>query len=140
MIIRRNLADQIISEHIARTTNVWHNLGEKDIENLDVTINVNLARNQARLILLTEKFIFSLLRHYKSSFFAYYEDIFETKKSYSGLIEFIQSEFNVDISEKIKFGIKKNKGDKRSLISNYDEIKTTIEEVVNRNNGRVNLQ
>ena len=74
-IRRRDLVEQIVSEHIARAANKWHELVQKDIQE-PISINVDQARDQARLILQSEAFFFYCLKPSNHMIAIEYDDIF----------------------------------------------------------------
>ena len=120
MIFRENLADQIISERIARHLNKWHNLTEDMLQGKTISLDLDDVANHARLILMAERFLFSYLRQYRNFHYLTYESLFAADSYPRDLAAFLGDQFKIEMPSKYKSIIKKNEGDKAQIVKNYE--------------------
>jgi LPS sulfotransferase NodH len=130
-IRRRNIVDQILSEHIARSAEKWHGLEEGDIDG-QIEINPALVAGQARLILQSELFLSGCLRSSNRMVAIDYEDLYQDGFVNPNLLSVLQSRLGVSLPSALKPSIQRNAPDKRQIVANYDEVSQAINDVLKR--------
>ena len=130
-IRRRNIVDQILSEHIARSAEKWHGLEDGDIDG-QLQINPALVAGQARLILQSELFLSGCLRSSNRLVAIDYEDLYQGGLVNPRLLRALQSKLGVDLPSELKPSIQRNAPDKRQIVANYDEVSQAITAVLKR--------
>jgi len=130
-IRRRNLVDQILSEHIARSTEKWHGLEEGDVVG-QIEVNTSQVASQARLILQSELFLAACLRPSNRMLAIDYEDLYQDGFVNPRLLSALQSRLGVDLPSSLKPSIQKNAPDKRQIVANYKEASQAITDVLKR--------
>ena len=124
-IRRRNIVDQILSEHIARSTEKWHGLEEGDIAG-------QIVAGQARLILQSELFLSGCLRSSNRLLAIDYEDLYQDGFVNPRLLSAMQSKLGISLPSSLKPSIQKNTPDKRQIVANYEEVSQAIADVLKR--------
>lgn len=130
-IRRRNIVDQILSEHIARSTEKWHGLEEGDIAG-QIQVNPNQVAGQARLILQSELFLSGCLRSSNRLLAIDYEDLYQDGFVNPRLLSAMQSKLGISLPSSLKPSIQKNTPDKRQIVANYEEVSQAIADVLKR--------
>jgi LPS sulfotransferase NodH len=130
-IRRRNIVDQILSEHIARSADKWHGLEDGDIEG-QIKVNPTQVVGQARLILQSELFLSGCLRSSNRFIAIDYEDLYPDGFVNPSLLRALQNKLGVDLPSVLKPSIQRNAPDKRQIVANYDELTQAIADVLKR--------
>jgi len=131
-VARKDLAAQIISEHIARAAAKWHDLTAEDMTS-DIEVPVPQAVRQARMVAETEKLLFDFFRPTKEVFPVWYEDLYAADGTVNaGLTGWLDSRFSLDLQAPLRPKIRKNTVSKKSVVRNFDEVTTRIEEMIAR--------
>jgi LPS sulfotransferase NodH len=131
LIRRRAIVEQVVSEEIARAANKWHGLEEGDIVG-QTTINPALVAAQARYIVQSETFFLGCLGKTGRLIAIDYEDLYPDGFVNPRLLLALQDALGIDLPLSLQPSIKKNVPDKRSLVSNYDEVSEAIEGILKR--------
>lgn len=129
-ILRRDLTGQVLSEFIARRSQKWHDLQNSDLPP-SFAAPVELATHRALQIIRTEKLMFGLLHRYPKSLFIAYEELYDDHGIAPRVIDFLRANFEVKMPDSINIPIRKNEGDKQSVISNYNEVDSAIRQLSN---------
>jgi LPS sulfotransferase NodH len=129
-IRRQNLADQIVSELIARHANKWHELTEGDVASA-FSVNIDVVRNQARLIIESENFLFNILKSRGCVSHAYYENLFVGNNVNPEILGVINQEFEMHL-ENASPSIKKSLIDKSAVVVNMEEARSAVDHVLKR--------
>ena len=130
-IRRRNIVDQILSEHIARSTEKWHGLEEGDVVG-QIQVDPNKVVGQARLILQSETFLFSCLRSSNRVLAIDYEDLYQDGFVNPRLLSALQTKLGISLPSSLKPSIQKNTPDKRQIVANYNEVSQAMVDVLRR--------
>lgn len=130
-IRRRNIVDQILSEHIARSTEKWHGLEDGNVVG-QIEVNPNQVAGQARLILQSELFLAGCLRSSNRLLAIDYEDLYQDGFVNPRLLSALQSKLGITLPPSLKPSIQKNAPDKRQIVANYKEASQAISDVLKR--------
>ena len=130
-IRRRNIVDQILSEHIARSAEKWHGLEDGDIDG-QIQVNSTQVAGQARLILQSELFLSGCLRSSNRFIAIDYEDLYQDGFVNPSLLRALQNKLGVELPPELKPSIQRNAPDKRQIVANYDEVSEAITGVLKR--------
>ena len=130
-IRRRDIVEQILSEHIARSTEKWHGLEDGDLSG-QIEVNPNQVAGQARLILQSERFLYGCLRPSQRLLAIDYEDLYPDGFVNPRLLSALQSKLGISLPSELKPSIQKNAPDKRQIVANYDEVSQAIADVLVR--------
>ena len=132
LIRRRNVADQILSESIARAADSWHNLTEEKLPPGPVQLEIADVAKRAGLICLSENLFSDFLKSSDRCFQVDYEDLFVDDVLSQQAKNRLQELFG----EKFVFGptspIRRNVVDKSAIVENYDEVIAAIADAVSR--------
>jgi LPS sulfotransferase NodH len=128
---RRNLLEQVLSGQIAQHTQKWHDLEIQDLPEA-ITTNWIEVREQARNILLGERHLYNAFLPSTPVYPVSYEDLFDEQGSVQQpLIQWLAQRFPaLEPTQTVKPSINKNQGDKRTLVVNYAEMQTMVDELV----------
>ncbi len=129
---RENLADQILSEHVARMSQKWHRLRAEDLPKEMPAADIGKLTTQARMVCLAEKFFARALSKYGKAVFLKYETTFDdgilNEKALGKISKMLEEEFL--IPRWCKFEI--NNVDKSTVVPNYHAAKAAIDEVATK--------
>ena len=129
MISRKSIADQIMSERIARHLDKWHNITAETDTAERFTIGIDRAVKHARQTLFAERFFYSKLKNYPHFQHVTYDDLYASDTYPEALTKFFSDEFEVKLPRAFKPTIKKNEVDKPSIVSNYADVVAEIDKV-----------
>lgn len=126
---RQDLAQQIASEVIARSTEKWHNLTEGDLDGARIEADLQNVRHQANQICQSEVFFWNCLRGSERAHFLTYESLFEN----GNLARAVQDMLSEMVGETLTFPsaakIQKNPDTKSTSLVNYGELTDVVAEV-----------
>lgn len=133
-IIRRNLAEQILSERVARHLGKWHSLQESD----QATFRAppGMVVDQARLVLEAERHLYGFLHTREAFCRLVYEDMFLDTGLAPATGEQIAALLGQPLTFDFHSPIQKNKVTSRDVVENYSEIEARINEMISEM-GRV---
>lgn len=126
MISRDNIADQIMSEKIARHLGKWHNLTSEAAEGKRFTIAKDKAVKHARQTLYAERFFYSKLNKYPHFKHVTYDELYSSNTYPEALAKFFNDEFEIQLPDTFKPAIKKNVIDKAHIVENYEDVVAEI--------------
>lgn len=136
-IRRKALVEQVLSEQVARKANKWHSLTEEDLPE-ELEVDIPAARQQARLIIQSENHLLGRIKFTPHVFATTYEELYPDGQVNPDLISQLASRFEIQLPPSIEPLIKKNKGNKKSVVTNYAEAEREIKIIV-ETYGRLNL-
>jgi LPS sulfotransferase NodH len=122
---RRDLVSQVLSAEIARSTGKWHELEDADVRE-KLKVGARNAVIQARLILLSESFFLNHLEKTDRILAIDYEDLYPDGFVSPGLVRELEGKFGIELPKDLAPPLKKNLGDKREMVANYDEVSSSI--------------
>jgi len=126
LLLRDNIADQILSEQIAHSARKWHNLTSADVA--PITVDIERLKVKARLICLSECFFLENVPVPHRKVFKY-ETLFlndtVNEQAWPEICDLIGEKISFDP----RYAIRKNQVDKRLAIENYDEAVASLAEV-----------
>jgi LPS sulfotransferase NodH len=129
---RENLADQILSEHVARLSQKWHQLRAEDLPKEMPAADIGKLKTQARMVCLAEKFFTRALSNYGKAVFLKYETTFDdgilNENALRKLSKMLEQELLVPRSSKFEV----NNVDKSKVVPNYHAAKAAIDEVATK--------
>ncbi|MEO1330975.1 MAG: Stf0 family sulfotransferase [Pseudomonadota bacterium] len=137
-IRRRSVLDQVLSEQIARVTQKWHQLEDAEVPE-GVEVNVQQVRNQARLIIQSENFLWGCLRQRAKCVAVEYDELYQDGAVNPAVIDVLRETFEVKLPETVTPPIQKNAGKKKSIVENYAEAEDVVRQVI-QNNPRPNIE
>jgi LPS sulfotransferase NodH len=134
-IQRRDLAEQVLSEEIARATGVWHDLNDDQAR---TTLRVDLAgvATHARLIAQAENLYWGFLRSHPIARAFHYEDLFAEDAVNFQLADFCYRALGRTQLYPLTTPIHRNAGDKAMQILNHTAARRAIEDAAQKA-GRV---
>lgn len=131
LIRRRDIVEQVVSEKIARSTDIWHGLENNDIVG-QIEINPALSAAQARLILQGEAFVLACLDASNRLIAIDYEDLYPDGSVNPRLLRALQDKLGINLPTNLTPSIKKNVPDKRRVVANYDQVSQAINNIAKR--------
>lgn len=131
-IRRRSVLDQVLSEQIARVTQKWHQLEEGEVPE-GVQVDVQQVRNQARLIIQSENFLWGCLRQRARCMAVEYDELYQDGAVNPAVTDVLRETFEVKLPDVVKPPIAKNAGKKKSIVENYEDAENVVAQVLENN-------
>jgi LPS sulfotransferase NodH len=127
---RLDIAEQIISGHIARANDQWQNLALTSSNQAQIEIDIGKVRREARFICQAESFLWRHLKSYKRLLHFTYETLYED----SNLALEARARISEALGGNLAFPdippIRKNEVDKAASVKNYQAVVAAVEKVV----------
>jgi hypothetical protein len=128
-IWRRDIAAQVMSDRISSRLGKWHNIEASDA-NQPFRLDVEEIRERTKLLCLSEQYFLDKLRQYPFTLYFCYEQLFDAENLLSKHVGAkISRAFNEEFTFPSTALYRKNTIEKQSLVTNYAEITSAIEEV-----------
>ena len=96
-----------------------------------------MVRNKAKMILDAEAYLYQFLQPIQRTLFIKYEDLYTPEGYSDSFMKFLNGRFRLSLPNTISGNIRKNRGDKRDIIENYDAVVQTVKEQIDKAGGRV---
>jgi hypothetical protein len=119
---RRELADQVISFHIASRTNAWHETLPSDPNALRLAphaLDPDFARRMCALFVQAEQFVERCLNSYSKQLHLDYEDVFQNEAISVGAAAQLERFTGLRVGTGL-LPTHRNRLEKRNVITNYD--------------------
>lgn len=130
-IRRLNLAEQVLSEQIARHAGIWHGLREDQAQDR-FEVDLGQIREQAALVLQAESLYWDFLRHHPRLGAFAYESLFEDEALAADVARFCFESVGRTQQFPLVSPIRKNAGRKGAQITNYAEAIAVVDQVLAR--------
>jgi hypothetical protein len=131
-IWRENLADQLLSQFIARELGIWHNLTPATVGGRTFMAPTSRLKQLARQVVDAEDDMICHLREYPAKVIMRYEDLFEN----AFLSEAFRGSFagvsGIWLAADTPVAIRQTSSSKRDMIENYEEVISAIRPLAER--------
>lgn len=128
---RRDLAGQVLSEQIARAYGIWHGVSEDEATRV-IDVDIDVVREQARLIVQAENFFGGLLSSHPRCRSVLYEEMYDDDRVNPDLAQFCFTATGRTQDYPLVTPIPKNAGRKSDQIANHARAVEVIESVARR--------
>lgn len=135
LLRRRDLVDQILSNSIASKANKWHNMTENDRPE-PFEVHLGSIKATAEMIIRAEDSISAFLKPYSNARFEWYEELFDNNVIKLSLRQHLSHKFGVQVDQFVPSPIKKNDVSKETIITNYGEARSVVEEIIRNLNSK----
>ena len=137
-IWRENLADQLLSQFIAREVGVWHNLTPAKIAGRTFKAPIEWLKGLARQVVDAEIDMLNHLRDYPTKIVVRYEDLFDHGFLSAGFCASFAKVAGIALSADTPVAIRQTAIQKPDTIENYEEVISAIRPLAeNRLRGKM---
>lgn len=137
-IRREDVAEQIVSSHVAKAHDQWQNLEAEDAVTMS-DVNIGKAVREARLICQSEALLWGRLKKYGHRVHFTYEDLYVEGNLAATAKEAIARELGEDLQFPETSPIRKSEIDKAANIKNYDVAREAIRQASEKASRRNKL-